>query len=260
MLQALPLLPHEKALEGYKVAKVFAETKNLMPTISTTLQYFENQWLKKVAAKSFSVFGQARCTNNAQESYHRHLMMVVGRPHPNVWHFTDSLRSISGSECRNIERIEQGMQVSRPRKLTWLLQDRCIKQAQEHVVSGRIPVFEFLSAIRHRVQIGHPEDLLGGADHDDLTELPGDIPEGLAQLPDNEPEELPQPNENMYGGDCLCIDYLSQPDNVPEDLPQTNANMDGDECQSPSQLGNFFFPCLYCDIDIGLVVDEFVTG
>lgn len=60
-------------------------------TMELFYRYFETQWMGRVGARSFSVFGQKERTNNCQENFHRQLNSAMGRPHPNVWKFLGNL-------------------------------------------------------------------------------------------------------------------------------------------------------------------------
>jgi hypothetical protein len=86
-LMACCLLPEKKVRKGYKAVRAYAKNKKLLKLLSKLFKYYEDYWLDIEGPATFSVFGYKNRTNNALESFHRHLMRLIKIPHPNIWLF-----------------------------------------------------------------------------------------------------------------------------------------------------------------------------
>lgn len=84
-------------LSANEIENVYQQLKHSLSDVSkTTLQlffnYFERQWIRKVAPAAFSCFMLPRRTNNDCESYNRTLnQRFNGRS--NIWNFTSEYHS-----------------------------------------------------------------------------------------------------------------------------------------------------------------------
>lgn len=110
----LALLPHDKiekafnelALEALKLSKSF------MPFI----KYFQNQWLKRVTPKNFSVFLQETRTTCAAEGYNGKLGKKF-QTHPNFFVFIESLQSEELAKSNALEQHINGARQTQPKIL-----------------------------------------------------------------------------------------------------------------------------------------------
>lgn len=109
----LALLPHDKiekafnelALEGLQL------TKSFMPFV----KYFQNQWLKRVGAKNFSVFLEETRTTCSAEGYNGKLGKKF-RTHPNFFVFIESLQWEELAKSNALEQHINGARQTQPKK------------------------------------------------------------------------------------------------------------------------------------------------
>lgn len=109
----LALLPHDKiekafnelALEGLQLTKEF----------TPFVKYFQNQWLKRVGVKGFSVFLEETRTTCAAEGYNGKLGKRF-RTHPNFFVFIESLQWEELAKSNALEQHINGAKQTQPKK------------------------------------------------------------------------------------------------------------------------------------------------
>lgn len=109
----LALLPFDKierafnelALEGLRLTKAF----------TPFVQYFRNQWLKRVGAKNFSVFLEETRTTCAAEGYNGKLGKKF-QIHPNFFVFIESLQWEELTKSNALEQHINGARQTQPKK------------------------------------------------------------------------------------------------------------------------------------------------
>lgn len=89
-IMALAYLPYKKIREGLhfiekEVIRLVTDSKRLRAW-TKMLEYFEQEWMKVVKPKNFSVFNALDRTDNNAESYHRDLNREMGSK-PTCPHF-----------------------------------------------------------------------------------------------------------------------------------------------------------------------------
>lgn len=96
---------NELALEGLQL------TKSFMPFV----KYYQNQWLKRVGVKNFSVFLEETRTTCAAEGYNGKLGKAF-RKHPNLFVFIESLQWEELSKSNALEQHINGARQIQPKK------------------------------------------------------------------------------------------------------------------------------------------------
>ncbi|CAH0562759.1 unnamed protein product [Brassicogethes aeneus] len=105
MAMALPLLPAARLQDGVWVLQ------NLnVPGSVEFMNYIRIYWLPR----DVSIWREDRRTNNLVESFHRDLFRIMGRQHPNCWHFINYLRKAENSKAIQRRRyVRQDQRIAR---------------------------------------------------------------------------------------------------------------------------------------------------
>lgn len=149
MCLALALLPAHLLAKGLEVIKslitCIVTDDKLQTELNKLIHYMENQWLSK--SVNFSVFGQENRTSNYTHAFHILLKKKFGREVPPLWNFLERLREIEEQQAKDLERLQHGKAVKRPKRHTHILGQRATSQAGDKLLQGKSSVIEYLEAI-----------------------------------------------------------------------------------------------------------------
>ncbi|XP_039298438.1 uncharacterized protein LOC111062264 [Nilaparvata lugens] len=151
-LMATALLPHEVIPQAVQVIEqlVYSTPPAYQTKAIRLLQYFKDEWMRKVTPHAFSVFGQKNRTNNCQETLNRNINRTIV-PQGNIWDFWEGLLALSVKEINYHDELSRGLECARPKKNKWLLQDISIARLQKKFVDERITLASFLTCASHRI-------------------------------------------------------------------------------------------------------------
>lgn len=172
----LALLPHEKiekafnelALEGLQLTKAF------VPFV----KYFQNQWLRRVGSKNFSVFLEETRTTCAAEGYNGKLGKKF-QSHPNFFVFIESLQWEELTKSNALEQHINGARQTQPKKEYRERATQIRNESIKFTIPNQTNAQLFLNRIantKNRMlpkQFEHFEDIVGYVD--DTEELLDDI-------------------------------------------------------------------------------------
>ncbi len=109
--------------------------------------YFYAYWLEKVTPEKLSVFDFARGTNNDSESYHSRIKSTVRQHKPNIYYFLNHINNIISDTNKDIERVDNGLQITRKQKKKSAANIERRKACKEKFINGTYTVAEYLNAI-----------------------------------------------------------------------------------------------------------------
>ena len=75
-------------------------------------------------SRELSVFDTQAATNNAAESYHAKLKVIVKTSHPRIWNFLSTLNNIIEDTDNDIYRLRLGKIIFRPTKKKYMLKSK----------------------------------------------------------------------------------------------------------------------------------------
>ncbi|XP_071573296.1 uncharacterized protein [Temnothorax nylanderi] len=152
MTMTIPLLPEQYFTEAYHIlCNTCEENDPDYEKIKEFLIYVEKTWLSK--ASKISVYKCPVRTNNAVESFHNVINRKLGGHHPNVWLFLEKLGNVIMDQTIDLKRLHNNEDVRSVRSRKSIERDMKIFQAQIDLISGRLPLQQFL-----RMFIGKLDD------------------------------------------------------------------------------------------------------
>lgn len=161
----LPLLP------ATEINLAVQDIRGTIPNNSTESQqlqqlvaYVQRQWIDRqsVGPDRLSVHDNKYRTNNVLESYHADLRRRIKVAHPNFFGFLGHIQHVTIDEMTDIHRLDNGLNIRRPKKKKYLHNDSRIKTAIEKFDSGAYTRLQFLSAVSHSMG-AHTAALEAGA-------------------------------------------------------------------------------------------------
>ena len=110
-----PFLPEEPILTVFNIIdasppNLFGENDNKYKKFS----YVRKQWIMRTPAVELSIFNAIQTTNNGAEIYHAKLKSEVVIKQPRIWHFIQVLNDIIAETDMDVERLRNGIEISRP--------------------------------------------------------------------------------------------------------------------------------------------------
>ena len=119
------------------------------------LDYVRRSWLMKasVGPTRLSVSGRRprpiQRTNNGVESFHNIFRQLVNVSHPSFYAFFGISAGITLSNVADVQRLNRGRQIRRPKKKANLKNNRWIRSATAKYSSGSCTVTELLRSVSH---------------------------------------------------------------------------------------------------------------
>jgi len=83
-----------------------------------------------------SVNGRVQRTNNAVESFHNTFGRLVKVSHPSFYAFMEYLQEVTLSNMADVQRLDRGGQIRRPKKKQNLMNDKRIRSAVDRYSGG----------------------------------------------------------------------------------------------------------------------------
>lgn len=124
---ALALLPNDKFVEG--VQMIENQAGEHINVLRRFLDYIRSQW----AGKNVSVYRQSQRTNNSVESFHRGILRLVGRAHPNIWALTECILRIENAKYCDLRRALEGIAPPSTRRLQYKKIDAKIRKSEDRL-------------------------------------------------------------------------------------------------------------------------------
>ncbi|XP_071579821.1 uncharacterized protein [Temnothorax nylanderi] len=143
MTMTLPLLPQEYFVEALRILHNYCDaTHSKYEELLQFLTYIEKTWLPK--ASKVSVYNCPVRTNNLVENFHSTIRRKLGGPHQNLWLFLDKLAKLIVDQEIHFGRLQnnESLMIVQPRKNKE--RDLKIFQAQTDLITGRLPLEQFL--------------------------------------------------------------------------------------------------------------------
>ncbi len=151
---AFSLLPEHDFDEVFRTldSQVFEGLTNLENSLIREFKkYFKKTWLSDSVRHNLSVFGKPFTTNNGSETFHAQFKKHFISPKPNIWAFTSQLGKILEAYGLDLERFENGLQITRNRKKRVALNLERRAKAQEKLESGMISSMKYLYTVSHTI-------------------------------------------------------------------------------------------------------------
>ena len=104
-------------------------------------------WLNRVGSDILSVFGLIRKTNNGAECHHSRLKSQILSHRPRVWKFLETYNLMMVDYCADIARVQNGVQIARPRRPKNVENSERRRIAEEKLTSGKNNLY-LLSRVR----------------------------------------------------------------------------------------------------------------
>jgi hypothetical protein len=161
-VMSLPLLPSENIIPCYNILDQ-QSVLNLDALDTAKLQNFKSyvrtQWLVNFNPTDIAVHDFEAATNNGAESWHSKLKSRMKVSHPNIWKFVRVLNNMIADSQNDIARLNNGLELTRPRKLETVKILRRRNCCKERLTNGTYTPLQFLFAVSFTVYI--PRNLRG---------------------------------------------------------------------------------------------------
>ncbi|KAJ1528957.1 hypothetical protein ONE63_007325 [Megalurothrips usitatus] len=148
---ALPLLPTNLIIRGYRTLMVEAQRTGLLGLLNELFQYWTDTWAAPHVFQSLSVYGLRHRTNNVCESANRLLRSKTGAHRPGLWHFLSALRRNEHCTFLKLRAALMGIPASRCRKVSAVNNDTNIRNYNLQLFRGHISINRFLHLASLRV-------------------------------------------------------------------------------------------------------------
>ncbi|XP_076397916.1 uncharacterized protein LOC143263938 isoform X2 [Megachile rotundata] len=144
MAMTMPLAPPDMFPQALNEIQLVADrSAATFPNVLQFMVYLRSVWLP--IASKVSVYGSAVRTNNIVESFHNTLSQRFQTTRPNLWIFLDNLSKLIKDETINYERLIKNLKITRIRTRVNREKNAKIRLAQENLVSGILPLEQFLN-------------------------------------------------------------------------------------------------------------------
>ena len=154
---SLPFLPEELIPTTFDLldthSLVVQEDDNRFRKFKT---YLRKQWIIKTPANELSIYKSNQTTNNGAEIYHAKLKAEIVASHPRIWYFIQILNDISTDTDLDVERLRNGIEISRPRKKKNIDNDMIRSQCKHKLEGVYTPeqyLFAFGSTVGWIIQV-----------------------------------------------------------------------------------------------------------
>ena len=146
-IMAIPFFSAELILPTYSLLQIPTLQQSQMTKLEVFLNYFKKQWLTKIGPEELSIFNLDNVTNNAAESYHAKLKLIIKSSHPRIWNFLTVINEIIAEYDREMARIQQGREITRSSKKKNVMNNERRKRCKEKLLSGSYSPIQFLESI-----------------------------------------------------------------------------------------------------------------
>ncbi len=152
MLFSLPYLPADSIRQV--AATLFSnQLDGLTPNEKVSFRkfhsYIQRFWLDTITPERLSVFQLSRGTNNDCESFHSRLKSKIKTHRPNIWSFLGHLNNFMEDVQLDIERMNNGLQISRRRARSSVKNVERRDQLKQKLSNDQITAMTYLAAIAH---------------------------------------------------------------------------------------------------------------
>jgi hypothetical protein len=183
-ITCLPLLPPNDIQGALSELETFLpqSSDSNKPLLRRLLDYVRRSWLLKssIGPTRLSVVGRVHRTNNGVESFHNCFGRLVKVCHPSFYAFVEYLQEVTVSNMADVQRLNRGGQIRRPKKKQNLLSDKLIRCAVARYSSGGCTIKEFLCSVSHCCDnvtrpLSHPDDTGSSTEEYDLDDVDDNI-------------------------------------------------------------------------------------
>ena len=147
ILMAIPFLPPELIHPTFSLLHILNQNNDEGFKLQQFIKYFKKQWFTKILPEELSIFDAAKGTNNSAESYHCQLKSRIQCGHPRIWNFLKVLHDIIADTDNEMTRLQQGREITRPRKNKDVANDERRALCKEKLKNGVYTPLQFLAAI-----------------------------------------------------------------------------------------------------------------
>ncbi len=113
------------------------------------IKYIRRFWLGTITPEKLSVFDLPRGTNNDLESFHAQLKARIKTHRPNPWSFLGHLNNLMSDVSLDIERLQNGLNISRKASPSSLESVRARLECKQKLTNGTYTPMKYLSAISY---------------------------------------------------------------------------------------------------------------
>ncbi|XP_076397917.1 uncharacterized protein LOC105663529 [Megachile rotundata] len=143
MAMTMPLAPPDMFPQALNEIQLVADrSAATFPNVLQFMEYLQKVWLP--IATKVSVYGSAVRTNNLVESFHSAVIRKLKIVHPNFWLFIDNLTKLIADQETNYKRLLNNEKIRSIRRRTNMAKNNKIRTAQDNLMSGILPLDQFL--------------------------------------------------------------------------------------------------------------------
>ncbi len=150
-LMAIPYLPSHQIRNV--ATGLFDQPLNISEEDSLKVtrfkRYFFRFWMNTITPQRLSIHEFVYSTNNFCESFHSRLKATIRVHHPAIWAFTGHMNQMIKDALRDLERIDRGLELSRPRKKSYQTSMENRAKAKEKFIDGTYTAMQYLAAVSH---------------------------------------------------------------------------------------------------------------
>ena len=111
--------------------------------------YFFCFWIRQITPARLSVHQFIHGTNNFAESLHARIKAIIRSHRPPIWSFCAHITNIISDCEREVERLDNGLNLTRQRKKAYMLNMQRRAECKEKFLAGTYNAQQYLTAIAH---------------------------------------------------------------------------------------------------------------
>ncbi len=150
-LMSIPYLPAH-LIEGTATALFTADVNvdiHTMTKIRKLKAYFFRFWVRTITPQRLSVHQFPHSTNNFAESFHSRIKAIMRSHRPAIWAFCAYLTNIITDSEKDLERLDNGLNITRPRKPAYIQNMARRADHKEKFLAGNFTAMEYVTALSH---------------------------------------------------------------------------------------------------------------
>ena len=150
-LMALPYLPsHQiRAVATELFAQPLHISEDDASKVTKFKRYFFRFWMTTITTEHLSIHDFVYSTNNFCESFHSRHKATIRVHHPAIWAFPGHLNHLIHDTMKDLERVDQGLELSRPRKKSYQTSMEKRAKAKQKFIDGTYTTMQYLAAVSH---------------------------------------------------------------------------------------------------------------
>ncbi len=171
-LMSLPYLPSAEISPAADqlFASTFEVSQHLQSQNKKLTKYIRRFWLGTITPDKLSVFDLPRGTNNDLESFHAQLKARIKTHQPNPWSFLGHLNNLISDVSLDIERLENGLNISRKASPSSLQAIQARAECKQKLTNGTYTPMKYLSVISYTFDSALFQKLKPGESEEESSE------------------------------------------------------------------------------------------